>query len=83
MYEHQTRKESLIETCINVGLGFIVSFCAWPFVATAFGYPYDIIHNLGITAIFTGLSVARGYIVRRFFAAHLHNLVRRLTSDNN
>ena len=62
----QTRIESLVEICLNTTLGFVVSFTAWPFVAAAFGYPYSVSHNLGITAIFTGLSIARGYFVRRF-----------------
>jgi phosphate/sulfate permease len=62
----QTRIESLVEICLNTALGFVVSFSAWPFVAAAFGYPYSVSHNLGITAIFTGLSIARGYVVRRF-----------------
>jgi putative Mn2+ efflux pump MntP len=70
----QTRLVSLIEVCIGVGLGFAVSFLAWPFVAHAFGYPYSVAHNLGITGIFTVLSIVRGYIVRRFFASGLHKL---------
>jgi hypothetical protein len=74
----QTRLVSLIEVCIGVALGFIVSFLAWPFVAHAFGYPYSVAHNLGITGIFTVLSIVRGYIVRRFFAVGLHKLATRL-----
>lgn len=70
----QTRLVSLIEVCIGVALGFTISFMAWPFVAHIFGYPYSVSHNLGITGIFTALSIVRGYIVRRFFAAGLHQL---------
>ena len=70
----QTRLVSLIEVCIGVAIGFLVSFIAWPFVAHAFGYPYSVAHNLGITGIFTVLSIVRGYVVRRFFATGLHKL---------
>lgn len=78
----QTRIVSLIEVCIGVALGFTISFIAWPFVAHAFGYPYSVAHNLGITGIFTVLSIVRGYIVRRFFASGMHQfavaIARRL-----
>jgi hypothetical protein len=72
----QTKAESLIETTLNVGIGFIISFCAWPFVAAAFDLPYSVASNLGITFVFTVLSITRGYIVRRFFNAQLHKVAQ-------
>jgi len=74
----QTRIVSLIEVILNTSLGFVVSFCAWPFVAHLFGYEYSLSSNLAITAIFTVLSIARGYVVRRFFARDLHQFAMRL-----
>lgn len=64
---NQTKLESFIETCLNVFVGFIISFCAWPFVAHFFGLPYSTLQNLGITTVFTVLSITRGYLVRRWF----------------
>ena len=84
MISVQTKTVSLIEVCMNVSIGFCVSFAAWPFVAEAMGYPYSVTHNFAVTGFFTVLSVARGYIVRRFFARGLHstaiNLARRLSN---
>lgn len=74
----QRRLTSLIEVCMSTSLGFLVSFTAWPFVAHTFGYPYSVSHNLAITAIFTVLSIARGYVVRRFFATGMHSLAVRM-----
>lgn len=74
----QRRLESLFEVVIGTALGFAVSFTAWPFVAHLFGYPYSVSANLGITGIFTVLSIARAYVVRRFFARGMHRLAVRL-----
>ena len=74
----QTRMVSLIEVVMSTALGFVVSFCAWPVVAWAFDYPYSVVHNLGITGIFTVLSLVRSYVVRRFFARGMHDTAIRM-----
>lgn len=74
----QSRLTSLIEVCINVAIGFVVSALAWPFVAWWMGYPYSISHTLMVTSFYTVLSVARGYVVRRFFAKGLHEVAMRV-----
>jgi|TARA_B110000914_G_C15341900_1_gene389623 putative Mn2+ efflux pump MntP len=79
---NQSKAESLVETCLNVGLGFIISFSAWPFVASAFDLPYSVASNLGITTCFTALSIARGYLVRRFFNEKLHTAAKTLTGGS-
>ena len=79
---NQSKLESFVETCLNTALGFIVSFTAWPLVAALFGLPYSVEQNLAITSIFTALSIARGYVVRRWFNAGLNRaaagIARRL-----
>lgn len=74
----QTKIESLIETCLNVFIGFIISAMCWPFVAALFDLPYSLISNLGITTIFTVLSITRGYVVRRWFNQRLNAASARL-----
>ena len=70
----QTRIVSLIESCCNVGSGFLLSLFLWQFVvAPAFGYVVTITTNLALTSIFTVTSVVRGYLWRRFFANGLHS----------
>lgn len=65
---NQTKFESLIEQCFNVGSGFVISCLLWHFVVmpvwdiqTSFG------ENLQITSLFTVVSVASGYVWRRLF----------------
>jgi len=59
----QSKTKSLIETLVNIGIGFIVSMflTAWLFPTLTIG------HNVQITAIFTVASIIRGYAVRRWF----------------
>lgn len=68
----QSRVTSFVEVCLNTAIGFVVSALVWPFVAMAMGYPVSVTHTFTVTAIYTGLSIIRGYVVRRFFANDLH-----------
>lgn len=75
----QSKFESLVETTLNVAIGFVISFSAWPFVAALTDLPYSVSSNLLITTIFTILSITRGYIVRRFFNERLHRAAKAIT----
>lgn len=76
---NQTKLESLLEACINTAIGFFVALWTWQFiVAPIMGYIVTMADNLLITGIFTVVSVARGYVLRRFFNAGLHRAVRNL-----
>lgn len=61
----QTKKQSLVETCTNTGVGFVVSLTATFFVMPLFGFASSPIKNIGITVFYTVISIARGYVIRR------------------
>lgn len=63
----QTRRQSLIETVVGVAIGFALSMLASVIVYPLFGHSFTLAQNAGITVVFTVLSIARGYGVRRFF----------------
>jgi len=64
----QSRRVSLIESCLNVGSGFVVALTVWEVVIEpVFGIDKDFRENLCITAIFTVVSIVRGYLWRRLF----------------
>lgn len=65
----QSRKTSLIEVCFNTAIGFVVAYAANAVVMPAFGHHVSATENFWITAIFTVISIARGYCVRRLFEA--------------
>ena len=63
----QSKKQSLIETLTNVGIGWFISFIANMLVLPLFGYNINLTDGLLISIIFTIISIVRGYVVRRWF----------------
>jgi hypothetical protein len=64
----QPRRHSLAEACVGTAVGFALSVAVQRLVFPWFGVHVGAGGNLGIAAIFTVVSIARGYAVRRFFA---------------
>lgn len=67
MIHTQTRIGSFAEACINVAIGYGVSLAAQLIVFPMFGINIPLASNLAIGAIFTAVSIARSYVVRRMF----------------
>jgi hypothetical protein len=63
----QTRIGSFVEAWLNVAVGFGVSFIANLAVLPLFGFNVTTSDAFGIGVIFTVISLARSYIIRRFF----------------
>lgn len=63
----QTRKASLAETLLSTAIGYGVAVTTQIVVFPWFGLYVPISHNLMIGALFTVVSVARGFAVRRLF----------------
>ncbi|MGJ4945042.1 DUF7220 family protein [Bradyrhizobium sp. HKCCYLS1011] len=62
---------SLVEVVTSTLIGFGVSVWANYAVLPLFGFQVKLSESLAITAVFTVISIARSYLVRRFFAVHL------------
>lgn len=71
----QTRLESLLEVFINVSIGWVVALITQLIVFPLYGIQVTIGEQLGISVIFTSVSIVRGYIVRRWFNAGIHKVV--------
>ncbi len=65
----QSRFMSLVESCGNTAIGFAINLSANMCVLPLFGYDVGLREALGIGLIFTAISVARSYVVRRLFEA--------------
>lgn len=77
----QTRLSSFYEACIGTGIGFALSLLSSPIVYPLFGHSFTLGQNIGITVVFTALSVARSYAVRRWFNGRIHSAAKRLAGD--
>ena len=69
---NQTRLGSFIEACINVLIGFAINFVANLLILPLIGFHITAAQNLFIGVLYTIVSVARSYVIRRWFNARLH-----------
>lgn len=63
----QTSRQSAIEVLAGTLIGFLVAFAAQLFIMEHYGIRSTLSQDLAITIFFTGISIVRGYAVRRFF----------------
>ena len=68
----QTRMGSLIEACMNVLIGFVINMVANFVILPMVGFHITLGQNLFIGLLYTVISVARSYVIRRWFNARLH-----------
>lgn len=77
----QSRRTSFIESCMQTAIGFCVALVTQQIVFPWFDIPLNGVQNIQIAVIFTGVSLVRGYIVRRWFNQRLHLAAIRLAGD--
>lgn len=63
----QSRKKSLVEAIVNSLLGFWLSVAVQAYIFPFFGVHVALSTNIALVLIFTLVSIARSYCVRRFF----------------
>ena len=63
----QTRKQSAIESAMNIFIGYTINFIANFTLFPLFGWEISLQQNLIIGVIYTLISFARSYMLRRFY----------------
>ena len=63
----QSRMMSAAEAVANVLVGYVISLAATAVVLPAFGYAVTVSDAVGISLVFTVISLARSYLIRRAF----------------
>lgn len=76
----QTRLGSLYEALINIVIGFSINFAANMLIFPLFGFHISAGSNFALGCIYTGISLVRSYVIRRWFNARLHAVATRLAS---
>lgn len=71
----QTKLESLLESVVNILIGYFVALISQIVVFPLVGIEVPITTNLIIGFWFTVISLIRSYIIRRWFNAGLHKIV--------
>ena len=65
----QSRLMSLVEAVANVVVGLLVALVTQLVVFPILGMQATIVQNLKLALVFTGVSIARSYALRRLFEA--------------
>ncbi|HWY14397.1 MAG TPA: hypothetical protein VNX86_04565 [Rhizomicrobium sp.] len=73
----QTRAMSAVEACANVAIGFAINFVGQLVLYPVFRIHTSIATNTELALCFTAISIARSYIVRRWFNGPLARLRMR------
>jgi hypothetical protein len=63
----QSRSQSLLESCSNVVVGFVISYLAQITIYPLLGIKMSTRDNLIAVFVFTLISIARSYSLRRFY----------------
>ncbi len=63
----QSKTHSLIESCSNVAVGYLVAVASQLAIFPMFDINISVTDNLAIGAWFTVISIIRSYAIRRWF----------------
>ena len=63
----QSKIGSFIEVCVNVFIGMVLSLITQLIVFPMYGIEVNMSTNTQILVIFTVVSIARSYVIRRWF----------------
>jgi hypothetical protein len=78
----QTRLGSLLEAAINIAIGYWVALASQVVIFPVFGVHLPLSDNLLIGAWFTAISLARSYIIRRWFNSRIRRAAHRLAESH-
>ncbi len=63
----QTKKQSFLESLVNVSVGFLITIISLNIIFPFLGIESHVGKNMLITIYLTILSILRNYILRRYF----------------
>lgn len=75
---NQTKMGSMIEAALNTLIGYWLAIASQMVILPLFDIHVELATNMGMAACFTGISLARSYIIRRWFNARMHAAAQAL-----
>lgn len=78
----QSRRGSLFEALINTAIGFAINYFANLLIFPLFGLSISLQANLAMGCIYTAISVARSYVIRRWFNHLIVRAAEKLSGDS-
>ena len=63
----QTKAKSFIESLTNIAIGWTINFIANMILLPLFGFDISVKQNIALGTLYTLISLARHYCIRRWF----------------
>lgn len=76
----QSKLGSFYEAIINVIIGFTINFIANFLIMPMFGFHITMSQNLQMGVLYTAISIARSYVIRRWFNQKLQAAAAKLAA---
>jgi hypothetical protein len=74
---------SFVEAWVNVFIGFWINFFANLVILPLFGFHISLTNNLLMGVLYTGISVARSYAIRRWFNGYIHRAALKIAGEQD
>lgn len=71
MSNTQTKKHSLIESVVNVVIGYIIAIISQVAIFPIYGITIPLTKQLTMGLWFTVISIVRSYVIRRYFNSRI------------
>ena len=78
---NQSRIESLIESFINILIGYGIALSSQLLIFPLFDINIPLSSNLMIGAWFTAISLIRSYVIRRWFNSRIHKTAESIAKS--
>lgn len=70
----QSKLSSLSEAAVNVLIGYVINLVVQLLIYPAYGATFTLGENIQIGVVFTVVSLARSYVIRRWFNKYIVRL---------
>lgn len=77
----QTRRGSLYEALFNILIGFSINYVANLLILPLFGFNVGLGDNFLIGLLYTGISLVRQFVIRRYCNARLRRMALHLAGQ--
>lgn len=74
---HQSKWGSFIEACANTAVGYVIALVCMRIIMWAYGFPMGTRETSIVVFWMTGVSVVRGYLIRRLWNSQFWKRWRR------
>lgn len=79
----QSHLGSFIEATMNTIIGYFINLGVQLIVYPLYGAVFTLSQNIQIGLIFMAVSLARGFVIRRWFNAKLHRAALKIAHESD